>query len=226
MRLPWSQQLSTIFLNWLCSQPSPRANDQASINCRSCGSWESNSDSPYSDISAPFFIRTWVPRLPNMVNYLFSMHLRSPMEIDCRNSKKQGTMSATFHSAAVITAYCVTLITAAYWKETLIRWRILCGLLLSRLINSFWQLTGFFHCFRNSTKNVKRKWILRMLRDITWKHKLLRQQLWDLVGMPYMSITRLTTCTKLRSMRGIIRSMTIIIIINFLGYHISLWTSW
>jgi hypothetical protein len=41
-----------------------------------------------------------------------------------------------------------------------------------------------------------------------------------------MSITRLTTCTKLRSMRGIIRSMTIIIIINFLGYHISLWTSW
>jgi len=31
------------------------------------------------------------------------------MEIDCRNSKKQGTMSATFHSAAVITAHCVEL---------------------------------------------------------------------------------------------------------------------
>jgi hypothetical protein len=56
-----------------------------------------------------------------------------------------------------------------------------------------------------------------MLRDITWKHKLLRQQLWDLVGMPYMSITRLIKCTKLRSMRGIIRSMTIIIVIKFLG---------
>jgi hypothetical protein len=64
---------------------------------------------------------------------------------------------------------------------------------------------------------VKRKWILRMLRDITRKHKLLRQQLWDLVGMPYMSITRLTKCTKLRSMRGIITSMTIIIVINIFG---------
>jgi hypothetical protein len=62
---------------------------------------------------------------------------------------------------------------------------------------------------------VKRKWILRMLRDITWKHKLLRQQLWDLLGMPYMSIMRLTKCTKLRSMRGIIKSMTIIIVIDF-----------
>ncbi len=50
-----------------------------------------------------------------------------------------------------------------------------------------------------------------MLRDITWKHELLRQQLWDLVGMRYMSITRLTKCTKLRSMRSIITSMTIVI---------------
>ncbi len=43
-----------------------------------------------------------------------------------------------------------------------------------------------------------------MLRDITWKYKLLRQQLWDLASMPYMSIMRLTKCTKLRSMRSII----------------------
>ncbi len=53
-----------------------------------------------------------------------------------------------------------------------------------------------------------------MLRDITWKYKLLRQQLWDLVCMPYMSIMRLTKCTKLRSMRSIITSMTIIIVID------------
>jgi hypothetical protein len=53
-----------------------------------------------------------------------------------------------------------------------------------------------------------------MLRDITWKYKLLRQQLWDLVCMPYMSIMRLAKCTKLRSMRGIITSMTIIIVID------------
>jgi hypothetical protein len=51
-----------------------------------------------------------------------------------------------------------------------------------------------------------------MLRDITWKYKLLRQQLWDLVCMPYMSIMRLTKCRKLRSMRGIITSMTMIIV--------------
>ncbi len=53
-----------------------------------------------------------------------------------------------------------------------------------------------------------------MLRDITWKHKLLRQQLWDLVCMPYMSIMRLTKCTKLRSMRSIITNMTIIVVID------------
>jgi hypothetical protein len=51
-----------------------------------------------------------------------------------------------------------------------------------------------------------------MLRDITWKYKLLRQQLWDLVCMPYMSIMRLTKCGKLRSMRGITTSMTVMVV--------------
>ncbi len=51
-----------------------------------------------------------------------------------------------------------------------------------------------------------------MLRDITWKYKLLRQELWDLVCMPYMSIMRLTKCGKLRSMRGITTSMTVMVV--------------
>jgi hypothetical protein len=46
--------------------------DEAWTNCKSC---DSNLESPYNDI-CPFFMKTCVLRVPNMINYIFSMHLQ------------------------------------------------------------------------------------------------------------------------------------------------------
>ncbi len=54
----------------LCSQSSHRSTSQVLINCES---WESKYNSPYSDIWV-FMMRTCVPRVHNMSNYILCHH--------------------------------------------------------------------------------------------------------------------------------------------------------
>jgi hypothetical protein len=61
---------------------------------------QTNCDSPYKwHLSWILKIRTCVPRVPNMINYIFLSQLlqSSPMESDYPCSKKQGLISLAFH---------------------------------------------------------------------------------------------------------------------------------
>jgi hypothetical protein len=71
---------------------------QGLTNYTSCEGCELNCDSPYIDI-CPFFMRTCVPRVSNMINYIVSSHLQlcNGKRATVPAAKQQCPMSVAFH---------------------------------------------------------------------------------------------------------------------------------